>query len=93
MCVCVWSPGGEGGVVDEAEQLLGVTDVDQALHGQLKSQGLILWRLVHWRIETQTLAFNTSRCRLHRVTHQHSPMPIQARNYTDTIHLGEGRRR
>lgn len=41
-------PGGEWGVVDEAEELLRVTDRDEAFHGQVKSQGLVLRRLVHW---------------------------------------------
>lgn len=44
MCVCVYVlPGWEGGVVDEAEQLLRVTNRNEALHRQLKSQGLVLW--------------------------------------------------
>ena len=40
-------PGGEGGVVHKAGQLLGVTDGDQPGHGQLEAQRLILWRFVH----------------------------------------------
>lgn len=42
VCVCVL-PGWEGGVIDKAEQLLRVTNRNEALHGQLKPQGLILW--------------------------------------------------
>lgn len=49
------SPGGEGGVVDEAEQLSGVTDGDEALHCQFETQGLVLGGLVHWNGTTQTL--------------------------------------
>lgn len=48
LCVCVL-PGWEGGVIDEAEQLLRVTNGNEALHRQLKPQGLVLWRFVHWK--------------------------------------------
>lgn len=40
-------PGGEGRVVDKVEQLLGISNGHQALHRQVKAQGLILRRLIH----------------------------------------------
>lgn len=49
------SPGGESRVVDEVEELLGIADGHQPLHGQVEPQGLVFRGLIYWRrTETKT---------------------------------------
>ena len=40
-------PGREGWIVDKVKQLLWISNWHETLHGQVKAQWLVLWRLVH----------------------------------------------